>query len=124
MIELIGQKTDSVFYDGENIYLAGFKLTPKGDCCAHCYIQHVSGSEALENAEIYEVESIDSTPAMQAEDRDDSCDVSESWGYRFKTSRGYATIEMRVDHNGYYGGSLYCNPCSKIPENAKRLDDF
>lgn len=28
------------------------------------------------------------------------------WGHRILTSKGICTIEMRVDHNGYYSGWL------------------
>jgi len=106
-----------------NLYVAGFKLTPEGDCCASCYIQHVSGAEALYDAMIFEVETIDSSPEMQAQDTDTDC-VSESWGHRIRTSKGYCTIEMRLDHNGYYGGSLECTECENVPESATTLDDF
>jgi hypothetical protein len=76
---------------------------PYGDCCASCYVQHIEGTWALaKGATIASVEGIELPPVPQEEQND----VSDVWGHRITTDKGVCTIEMRVDHNGYYGGSL------------------
>lgn len=80
-----------------------FELNPYGDCCSHCYIQHVDGSEALKDAVILEIENISLPDVLNPSD------VSDVWGYRFHTTKGIFTIEMRLDHNGFYGGELEVN---------------
>lgn len=47
------------------------KLEPEGDCCASCYIQHISGTDALKGkgngwfAKIASVETIESNPSAE-----------------------------------------------------------
>lgn len=85
-----------------------FQGTPYGDCCANCYVQHVSGTDALAaGAVVHSVEDIELPPVPDDEKSDE---VSEVWGHRITTSMGVCSIEMRVDHNGYYGGSLEFGP--------------
>lgn len=80
-----------------------YKASPYGDCCANCYVQHISGTDALApGAVITGVEDIELPPVPD----DEQNDVSDVWGHRIVTDKGICSIEMRVDHNGYYGGSL------------------
>lgn len=78
MDQLVGKLSSKPKIDNGVLYIAGFKLTPEGDCCANCY---VAGSDALRDATITAVETINSSPEMQALDRTatDSYEVSESW---------------------------------------------
>jgi hypothetical protein len=126
MKKLMGTElTKAARWDGESIWLetdrGTYRATPYGDCCANCYVQHVSGAEALAaGAVIIDVEDIELQNV-----KDESCDVSDVWGHRLRTSKGWCTIEMRVDHNGYYGGSLDVTPVGlAVPEAAKPLEDF
>lgn len=107
----------------DDLYLetdsGSFRLAPYGDCCAHCYIQHVSGADALApGAVVMGVEDIAGNREEPSE-----YDVSDTWGHRIATTKGTCSIEMRVDHNGYYGGSLeiYSHE-GALPGVA--LDDF
>ena len=101
-----------------------YLLVPEGDCCAHCYIEHIAGSDALApGAVINEIRDVGSS--TESEDYSESYSVSESWGHLFVTTKGYCTIEMRVDHNGYYGGSLEVSRTSKDSATfGEQLDDF
>ena len=121
---MVGTEIVSVTYDGDSLYFetncGTYRATPYGDCCANCYIQHISGSEALvKGAVIASVEDI-SLPDVPEED---CCDVSEVWGHKIRTDKGWCTIEMRVDHNGYYGGSLSVDLQDTCPE-VPALEDF
>lgn len=122
--DLVGAKMVAAWEHGGDLFFVTdkgtFQGTPYGDCCASCYVQHISGAEALaEGAEVLEVEDIE-LPAVE-----DPVEVSDVWGHKLKTTKGYCTIEMRVDHNGYYGGSLDWSACDGgIPKDAKPLEDF
>ena len=98
-----------------------FVATSNGDCCARCYVQHVSGSDALApGATVRSVEDIEAPPVPKDAD---SYVVSDTWGHRITTDKGVCTIEMRVDHNGYYGGSLDLTEYEGVLA-GKPLDDF
>lgn len=100
-----GTKIFGAGYDGNSLYFVtdkgAFKGEPFGDCCARCYVQHVSGSEALSGATIQEIGAVGG-----AREEGTYGDVSDTWGHLITTNKGRCTIEMRVEHNGYYGGSL------------------
>lgn len=78
-------------------------LTWEGDCCASCYIQHVSGVDNLIGAEILSAENAEWKDISSGEEYE----VTESMGTNIKTTKGYVTFESRVEHNGYYGGYIY-----------------
>ena len=79
------------------------EIWARGDCCAHAYI-----------------ESLNITGSMPAIITDwvekgytDGVEGSGPYGeyqdvgfYEIRTSTGFIQIELRVDHNGYYGGWL------------------
>jgi hypothetical protein len=95
-----------------------YRASPEGDCCANCYVQHVSGTDALApGAIIAAVEDIVLPPVAEEERTDE---VSFVWGHRITTDKGICSIEMRVDHNGYYGGNL--SVCL-LPEETTRVHD-
>lgn len=91
---------------------------PVGDCCSHCFIQHVESASALVGT-VTEVEELATHPATEEERADTKASdkvgkawgrradgVLDVWAYRVHTEKGICTIEMRLDHNGYYGGGL------------------
>jgi hypothetical protein len=80
---------------------------PVGDCCSHCFIQHVESASALVGT-VTEVEELATHPATEEERAATkaSDNVLDVWAYRVHTEKGICTIEMRLDHNGYYGGGL------------------
>ena len=123
--KLTGKKVNVATWDGERLYFAtdagDFVATSNGDCCARCYVQHVSGSDALApGATVRSVEDIEAPPVPKDAD---SYVVSDTWGHRITTDKGVCTIEMRVDHNGYYGGSLDLTEYEGVLA-GKPLDDF
>ncbi len=141
--KLVGARVIAAAMEGDNLMLMTdrglYKLEPEGDCCSHCYIQHISGTDALApGAVIASVENIDVAEIPER----DAFDVSDTWGHRLTTDRGHCSIEMRLDHNGYYGGWLNVtvragwpkhvhDDCKELPEMmiacgcfGKPLDDF
>lgn len=97
-----------------------FILSPYGDCCAHCYVEAVEGTEALQGATILRVEDLQVPQPPQS---NDCYDILEAWGHRIVTDKGICTIEMRVSHNGYYGGWMEVDRIDSIPKDAKPLED-
>lgn len=100
---MVGFKVQEVRYDGSTMYLVGdehsFELEPEGDCCAHCYINGLNYIEALQGGTIKEVENLE-----LPDEKNEDYEVINAWGHRFHTDKGIATLDMRVSHNGYYGG--------------------
>ncbi len=125
-VELIGKHIIDARYADGNIYLnmedgKTVALEPYGDCCAHCYIENVSGSEALQDATVESIQDLD-VPLSDDDVNDDST-VTNAWGHRVLTSKGICNIEMRVVHNGYYGGSLEARVIDGTSQ-APLLEDF
>jgi hypothetical protein len=95
------------------------RLMPDGDCCSHCFIQHVSGADALQDATIVSVETLETRS-----ENDPNGDVMDSWGHRLTTDKGTCTIEMRLEHNGYYSGQLVLSTFLNETSDAPLLEDF
>lgn len=106
---LIGRKVLAAFINDEKdaIKLETDKgdlfLRWEGDCCAHCYIAHINGSEFLIGHTILSAENTEWKDLTRNENE---YDVLESMGTKIKTDKGYVDIETRVNHNGYYGGRV------------------
>jgi hypothetical protein len=126
---LAGKVVTDARYDGENIYLnlanegGCITLIPYGDCCANCYILNVDGSEALFGATIEAVQDLECFLTPEEEENLSDYTCIDAWGHRILTNKGICTIEMRVSHNGYYGGSLTVSQGSEV-SSAKLLTDF
>lgn len=115
-------------YDGDSIFLnlkdgRFITMTPYGDCCANCYVQHVSGSEALVGATITRMEDIESNLSPEEAEEVSDYNVVDAWGHLLVTNKGRCSIEMRVSHNGYYGGSLNFT-MGDGANQSKLLEDF
>lgn len=122
--DLVGITIIEPLFDGEDIYLktktAIYHLYPSSYCCENCFIKHVNFSEALYNATVINIEDLESKDISEKED----IECIEEWGHRIITDKGICTIEMRVEHNGYYGGSLEIDKRENIKKEAKLLTDF
>lgn len=83
-------------------------LTWTGDCCAKCYIAHLSGAKNLIGQTILEAKDTE-WKTIQNEDYE----VVETMGTSLKSNKGYITFETRLEHNGFYAG--YINISDKGP---------
>lgn len=83
----------------------------EGDCCASAYVESVDAPEVLRDACVTRVE------VRQAHVRGSVADgdVLDAYFYAIHSERGTATIELRVDHNGYYSGWLARRPSAPAP---------
>jgi hypothetical protein len=78
--------------------------TPYGDCCANAFINDFpseSDIAAMRGKTILHAVTRDGGHA-----EDDAFDVADWHFYDIQTSAGDVTLELRVEHNGYYGGQL------------------
>lgn len=123
--DLVGLKINKAYRTPEGFVLDTSMGTlvayPEGDCCSQCSITDMCFTEALEGAIIKEIEDM-SLPAPAAQSGDDVVDV---WGHRIHTDKGICTIGMRLDHNGYYGGSLHFSKQNNMDlSTLAKLEDF
>jgi hypothetical protein len=116
---LIGQRITGVFL-GNDAWTVVFRTTEgryfrydtENDCCNSVYVNHITGVDAvvgdgnsfdlLRGAVVTGGEDKEWT-----DDRDGSsegCEVISDGFFTLHTDRGYIDIEVRNDHNGYYGG--------------------
>jgi hypothetical protein len=113
--DLLGRIVIDTFFNSNDgcLYMATHvgvvRMRPYGECCAGCYIQHISNSDALRKSVVLRVEEVGSERTNSQHG-----DVSDVWGHVLHTDKGTCTIEMRVDHNGYYGGSLELENVDRI----------
>lgn len=92
-----------------------------GDCCAHCFIEHVSGVEFLIGSKISKAVNAEWVDISKTEDYG----VLQSMGSTIQTDKGILTIETRLSHNGYYGGRIQISKEGPIDQySSPRFDDF
>jgi hypothetical protein len=107
MDDLIGKKIINVYSDSDRIYLkfetdnGNFYYECHGDCCASPYINSMQGLSDIIDQVVTEVlvEGAD-------EIKNGSSDYTDVTFYTIKSLKGRLHIDFRVNHNGYYGGSL------------------
>jgi hypothetical protein len=92
-----------------------------GDCCAHCYLAHMSGADALVGATITSAENAE-WKTVSGERYDG--EMTEAMGTNLRTDKGHITFESRVEHNGYYGGEIRVSEDAPMDQyHCEREDD-
>lgn len=125
--QLIGEVVDHIYVsmDKTSLYI----ITENGvihnyytdkDCCNTVWFNHINGVEFLINQRVNGVESRDWRDVLDIVG-DDSEEEACSWVLR--TKRGYIDIEVRNNHNGYYGGEVLHSIISQLPSDATEIDD-
>lgn len=117
--ELIGKKINGIFIGNDKWALVFrdtegkfYRYDTQNDCCNTVYINHLNGVTILGgNNEFDLLRGVTVTGAEDkgwGENREDveGCEVVQDGFWTIKTDRGYIDIEVRNEHNGYYGGSL------------------
>lgn len=76
----------------------------EGVCCAHAYVQPLD-EDALDGVLGH---TIIATQERECEDitPEGHWGALDAYFYSIQTTHGDVDLEMRVDHNGYYGGAL------------------
>ncbi len=125
--DIIGRKIISASINDEKDFViletksGPLYLTWTGDCCAHCYLANVSGSELLIGSTILEAENMEWKDVKRDEEE---CEVIESMGTKIKTSRGYVNFESRLKHNGYYGGQINISSSTPLNQYGGERDNW
>jgi hypothetical protein len=87
-----------------------FVYESEGDCCAHAWVESVNAIAELP-ATIMGVESGNA----ETEEEGDYGDVLDICFYSIRTTRGHVDVELRISHNGYYGGWLNFLGTKSVP---------
>lgn len=113
MERLIGHIIQSITLDNHDRLViitdkSKFILTPEGDCCAYAYIHDYDqdAARAICGHMVYKAH----TYGFDSSDHDYG--VIDTEFYSIQTHGGDLDIELRTEHNGYYGGWL---DISEIP---------
>lgn len=114
---LINPSKDYVFLETDK---GPLHLTWVGDCCAHCFLANITGSDALVGAQILAVENSEWKDLEKSEEYGDTV---ESMGTKIRTLKGYVDFESRVSHNGYYGGWIQISDLSPLDQYSNTVDD-
>lgn len=108
---IVGKKVKETVY---NEKLLSFTLDdnskieyePVGDCCSQSFIEDIDDLEALQNCEILSLD-IERGESKEFENKFSWVEDVHKWTfYKFKTTKGYATLSFRNESNGYYDGEL------------------
>jgi hypothetical protein len=93
---------------------------PDGEmgCDAECYIEDIDSPESLIDCEIIEIE-----PAYK-ESYELCGNTVEPWAIKIRTNKGYCTIDMRLEHNGYYYGVLRIEKLEDIPKDMICINNW
>jgi hypothetical protein len=109
--------------DGEFVYAT------MGDCCNSVWIEHIDNVDALLGGTVTEVQEASFGDWVELEEKDFKCEFADEYEelafWTMITNKGHCKIEVRNNHNGYYGGEVI--QCSKIKDDAtlKQLtEDF
>lgn len=107
---LVGQVIESVVLVGDDDLTITtdtqvHKYSCEGDCCAHAYfidpdqdiVADIVGEAVLSAVEA----------ETQYDPHEDYGDVTDITFYTIKSMNTDLSIELRVNHNGYYGGTVY-----------------
>jgi len=124
---LIGHRINAVFLANANETIV-FRTTEGkylrfdtcNDCCNTVWFNHINGSGCVGQGDTFDLirgalvigcEDKDWTEnrAWTPEDGGDYGDTIQDGFYTIKTDRGYIDLEVRNDHNGYYGGTVMEN---------------
>ncbi len=114
MNELLNEICKAIYIDADKLHIV-FETNNKqlvycveSDCCSQAWIEHIENPEVLINEPIIEVICKDYSSVRN--DDEYGNDYIDSFGYTFKTHKGYCDMEFRNSHNGYYGASIELQP--------------
>lgn len=106
MRKLIGKEVTGIVYDQSGITFqlkdqTEIKYSAEGDCCSHSFIESIDTPEVFQDCTILEACS-ESGEQKTVNDWEE-----HKWTfYKFRTTKGWATLSFRNESNGYYDGWL------------------
>lgn len=105
MGDFVGKKIQrTLINDSKNIMYwlvddKWYSLNAIGDCCSYSWYEHCDNADALDNATILEYDYTYEDSQQSGFDNEIKINMM-----KFKTNKGYCTIEFRNESNGYYSG--------------------
>ena len=76
-----------------------------GDCCSESWFADLTGYDVLIDAQVISADAVEWAEAPPDDDRTRQ-EHDVIYGYKIKTTKGYADLIFRNSSNGYYGGAL------------------
>jgi len=135
---LIGKRITGIFL-GNDAWTVVFRTTggeyfrydTENDCCNSVYINHITGVDAVGRGDSFDLlrgalvtggEDKEWTEDREWTEADGGKygDIISDGFFTLHTDRGYIDIEVRNDHNGYYGGRFEEN--EKV--NLENIEDL
>lgn len=119
---LVGKTVDFVYYSDREDMVAVctadgvvYKFGCRGDCCARAYFADIeeAGFDQIVGQKVL---TTDDNYGGEFEGSDRQNDV---FFYVIKTAKGMANVELRVAHNGYYGGQISLESVTEPSETAE-----
>jgi len=111
--DLVGKKIIEVRMDSTNTLIrfvtdhGDFSYVTEAECCSECWINHISGLQAIIGQKILKTESIEMPYLQEGEEGfSGKQEVERVYSFKMFTSQGVCELEMRNASNGYYGGTL------------------
>lgn len=93
-------KITFLFTDKENL-----ELFAQGDCCSESWFEQISGEEACASGAIFsDLELITMEDVTHGDYQ-----TEVFYGFKIKTDKGIADVDMRNMSNGFYGGFISVN---------------
>jgi hypothetical protein len=132
---LIGKRINGIFVDETRTELA-FRTTEGrylgyvtcGDCCNSVYINHFSGADVVGEGNSFDLLRGALVLAVEdkgwTEDREEGYGVVQEGFWTIKTDRGYIDLEVRNEHNGYYGGHIEEDEDADVTDLTELKEDF
>ena len=121
---LVGKRINGIFL-GNDSWTVVFRTTDGeyfryntgNDCCNSVWVNHITGVDAVGKGNSFDL--LRGALVLGAEDKEwtenrgwteadggSYGEVIQDGFYTIMTDRGYIDVEVRNDHNGYYGGSF------------------
>jgi len=98
---LLSTDKETIVFDTDQGYIG---YATQNDCCNEVWINHADGTEALENAFVFNVE--ESSWGDWSQVRPTRQEEEEQAFWTILTNKGRCKIEVRNSSNGYYGGQV------------------
>jgi hypothetical protein len=116
---LIGKRINGIFVNGEQDQVV-FRTTEGrylgfatcGDCCNTVFINHFSGADVVGEGNSFDllrgalVTKTEDKGWSENETKVEGWSVTQDGFFTITTDRGYIDLEVRNEHNGYYGGHV------------------
>ena len=109
MKEIFGEYIRAIYRNEDNTYLAFIRNDRRfwvyetiGDCCSYSWFESINNPENIIGERIIGIEIKFEDGSLDEQGR-----FIKSYGWTFKTQKGYTDIEFRNASNGYYEGECW-----------------